>query len=227
MFKIKFESGISGDEQTETTKACGIVETMSAALVQGIGSPRFNSLCNYWFGSFDPAKIAANVRKMDVVIRSSDITVTFVSRQNKDLNVVYGGINVPPGTVDPTNKSSLNVGGMTVRVGKPVDTSLTSTYAFVFPAQGGGSTRTSHHVGSGMRLYLANVYFALPKGDEGRPHTIYHELTHKTLGTEDHMYDGHPCHKMSKTDPDKAGTNADNYAWFAITYSNLSKWYSM
>lgn len=223
MFKIKFDGGISAGERTETTTACGIVAAMSRALVQGIGTPRFDKYCRYWFGSFDRARIVDNVRRMDAVIQDPEMTVTFVCRQNKQLNAVYGGINVPPATVDPHNNNSLDVGGIKVASSNPIDTSLTPVYAFVFPAQRGGSARMSHHVGSGIRLYLANVYFALPPGDVGRAHTIYHELSHKTLGTEDHEYEGEPCRHLAATEPGKAGTNADNYAWFATTFHKLVK----
>jgi hypothetical protein len=223
MFKIRFDSGISAAEQKETTTACGIVEAMSRDLVRGIGSERYEKYCRRWFGSFDRNRIAANVRRMDAVIANPEITVTFVSRQDKNLNAIYGGINVPPATIDPANSSSLEVRGTRYGTAKPNDTSLTSVYAFVFPAQGGGSALMSHHVGSGIRLYLANVYFALPHGDAGRAHTIYHELTHKTLGTEDHMYEAQPCYDMATSQPHKAGTNADSYAFFATTYHKLVK----
>lgn len=223
MFKIRFDGGISADEQKETSTACGLVESMSRSLVGGIGTPRFEKYCRYWFSTFDRTRIAANVKRMDAVIRNPEITVTFVGRQNQQLNAVYGGIDVPPATVDPKNKQSLDIGGMRVGTGAPIDTSLTSVYAFVFPAQRGGSSLMSHHVGSGLRLYLANVYFALPPGDVGRAHTIYHELTHKTLGTDDHMYEAEPCRQMATVEPHKAGTNADSYAWFATTFAKLAK----
>lgn len=221
MFKIKFDGGFSDAEQTETTTACGTVAAMSAGIVTGIGSARFKKLCKIWFGNSEETVIAANLRKMDAVIQDANRTVTFVYREGEQLLAVYGGINVPPAIVEHGNHNNLQVGTTKFTTATPVDTSLSSVYAFVFPAQRGGTASTSHHVGSGMRLYLATAYTSLAPGHFNRPHTIYHELTHKTLGTEDHMYEGWPCRNLALNDAGKAATNADSYAWFAMTYAGL------
>lgn len=222
MFQIKFSNGFSADEQDETRAACAQVESMSKQLVQGIGTERFLRLAKRWFGSTPVNAVVERVKKMDAVIRDASRAVTFVYREGGVLNAVYGGIDVPPATVDPLDPTKLNVGGISVKSQKPIDTGLQPVFAFVFPAQGGGTASTSHHVGSGMRLYLATQYFALPTGDEGRAHTIYHELTHKTLGTEDYAYEDQPCTDLAQNEPNKAIRNADNWAWFAITYAKLS-----
>jgi hypothetical protein len=210
-------------EQTRVTNACHAVERMSGQLVRGIGNSLFNSLRAKFFGTYSLHKVADKIRKMDALIRNPAITVTFVNRKGKVLNAVYGGIDVPPATVDPKNPSSLNIGGITTTTGTPRDTSLNGVYAFVFPAQRGGSGHATHHVGSGMRLYLADEYFTLSATDPNRPLTIYHELTHKTIGTDDHKYGSAGCQKLATIAPEKAGNNADSYAWFATEFVGLTR----
>jgi hypothetical protein len=91
-------------------------------------------------------------------------------------------------------------------------------YAFPEDSRGdGGPTRA--HTGSGMRIYLGKEYFDSKNFFQNSPfgmdmaQTIYHELTHKVLGTNDHWYGAARCRREAKAQPLKARRNADSFAY--------------
>jgi Lysine-specific metallo-endopeptidase len=73
---------------------------------------------------------------------------------------------------------------------------------------------TSSHVGSGMRIYLTDLYF--DDKDKTRSATLYHELTHKVLACEDICYGDADCRALA-TSTRRALRNADSYAMFLLS----------
>lgn len=73
------------------------------------------------------------------------------------------------------------------------------------------------HFGSGMRImvvwktHVGNTYSYLAQ-------TMYHELSHKVGGTNDHNYDEQACLNFAKTAPAIAATNAENFNLFLREY---------
>jgi hypothetical protein len=95
-------------------------------------------------------------------------------------------------------------------------------YAFPVDSRGDGGPARAH-AGSGMRIYLGNAYFASQKFFTVSPfsmemvQTIYHEMTHKVLGTNDHFYGTSLCRREAKTQPLKVRQNADTFGYFATS----------
>jgi len=85
--------------------------------------------------------------------------------------------------------------------------------AWVHTLPGTGATRKpgEYHVGSGFHIILGKAF---------NPHDrvfsnmgmIYHELTHKILGTNDHCYGKQECKALKGTV--RAIKNADNFNYF-------------
>jgi hypothetical protein len=95
-------------------------------------------------------------------------------------------------------------------------------YAFPVDSRGDGGP-TQAHAGSGMRVYLGNAYFASQKFFTVSPfsmdmvQTIYHELTHKVLGTNDFYYGTSLCRREAKSQPQRVRQNADTFGYFATS----------
>jgi hypothetical protein len=79
------------------------------------------------------------------------------------------------------------------------------------------------HIGSGMRIYLGHGFFNPQKSFQTSPfsmdmaETIYHELTHKVLGANDHWYGISRSRREERQQPQKARPNADNYAYLVTS----------
>ncbi len=153
-----------------------------------------------WFGAANRVTLRENLKRMRLIIndvKQERRTITFVNRSGKKLRVEYKSLYNPvPST--------------------PVDVDKVC-YAYAFPVdrrnENLGLHDTLAHVGSGMRIYLSKNYFDLP--DVERSATMYHEMTHKVLATEDYRYDEEPCRNLTAT-PEKAIKNADNYTLFLM-----------
>lgn len=76
----------------------------------------------------------------------------------------------------------------------------------------------NHSAGSGYRIIMGKWFLADQDPIEGAAQTIYHELTHKVLHTTDHAYGKIKCRGFSATNQAKALTNADNWAFYAISF---------
>lgn len=153
-----------------------------------------------WFGAADRDVLARRLRAMHTVVNAPNRTITFVNRVGGVLRVKYKSLYEPK----------------LIKPGKaPED--LNGVLAYVFPTDrrdefGSGSTGgLLSHVGSGMRIYIGNEYFG--SNDAERASTIYHEVTHKVLATEDYSYDEADCLAFAAT-PAKAMRNAENYGFF-------------
>ena len=72
-----------------------------------------------------------------------------------------------------------------------------------------------HQAGSGYRVVCGKL-FITDRTPYFASTTIYHEMSHKVLNTVDHGYGEVLCKGYAQEGVDKAMTNADNYAYFAI-----------
>ena len=191
MFQRKFEKFNSGQE-TAIEAACVIVEQMASRTLMP------NKPLAIWFGAADRVALTSKLRKMSAVIADSNRTVTFVNRTGGSLGVAHTSIYEKK-LLPPDKKENLD--GV-VAYAHPVDR-----------RDEPGPKKTVSHVGSGMRIYLNDVFFTLE--ERLRAATIYHEMTHKVLATNDHAYDDADCQNLATSDPAKAIDNADNFALYA------------
>lgn len=153
-----------------------------------------------WFGAADRTVLLRRLRAMYNVVNAGERTITFVNRIGGVLKVKYNSLY---------NCELMDEGS-------PGE-DLNGVYAYAFPVDrrnefGSGSTGgLLSHVGSGMRIYICNEYFGA--NDAERASTIYHEVTHKVLATEDYSYDEDDCLAFA-AQPAKAMRNAENYGFF-------------
>jgi hypothetical protein len=197
MFQIKFDEGrgFPNDMRIATKLACVTLEGLSTIAA---GAPPAGLMVE-WFGSSSDPDLFQNLRMMNNVISDSKRTVTFVDARGIDLKVAYNpqDISASPSPAAPSGTPG-------------------QFYGFAFPVNMGSMHTTRFHVGSGMRIYLGDGYFYTGNQRE-RVQTIYHELSHKVLGTNDHMYEADPCRDLAKNRPDLAKRNADSYGFFATS----------
>ncbi|WP_157937740.1 M35 family metallo-endopeptidase [Oceaniglobus roseus] len=190
MFSRRFE-GFNANQQQVIETAC---QTMAAMSQRAIIAPRNMAL---WFGAGQNAIVTPKLRMMEAVIADTARTVTFVNRAGGQLGVQH---------TDIYTKTLLAPGNFQ---------DLTGVVAYAHPVDRRdepGPKRTISHVGSGMRIYLNDVFFQLDATE--RAVTVYHELTHKVLATNDHAYDPGPCQALAINNPGQATDNADNFALF-------------
>jgi hypothetical protein len=76
----------------------------------------------------------------------------------------------------------------------------------------------NHSGGTGYRIIMGKWFLADPDPIEGAAQTIYHELTHKVMKTVDHAYGKIKCRGFAAADQQKALTNADNWAFYAVSF---------
>lgn len=76
----------------------------------------------------------------------------------------------------------------------------------------------NHSAGSGYRVIMGQWFLGDPDPIEGAAQTIYHELNHKVLGTTDHAYGKIKSRGFAAADQQKALTNADNWAFYAVSF---------
>lgn len=208
--KLAFEK-FSQQEQTRITDDFKRLESM-VLRTTGSSLPLVK-----WFGAADRVRLWNNLAKMRAVIADDARKITFVNRRGGVLKVEYKSLLKP--VLLPVGHK----GNKLVETGPSGQKEGAIAYAFpvnrlndVSGATGQNDLDgldTSSHVGSGMRLYLTELYFS--QGDRERSATIYHELTHKVLACEDHCYESGPCQKLASS-PEKAIRNADNYAMFLL-----------
>jgi len=97
---------------------------------------------------------------------------------------------------------------------------MNGTCAWVHPTLPKPSQTTGpgplFHTGSGMRLYLGyQTVMTAPIVQDELIQTIYHELSHKVIGTNDHFYDR--SESKSLIADGRALKNADNYGFFLLS----------
>jgi hypothetical protein len=191
--KLRYEGFSPGTQEVLADAYTMMAAKIDATLQDGAAMTR-------WFGAGDRTKLFRYLRMMAAVVRDPNRTITFVNRIDGVLKVEYKSLY---------NPELLPVGHK--------GNDLQGTYAYAFPADRRsepgpmGASGLMSHVGSGMRIYIANAFFGAPP--EERAWTVYHELTHKVLATEDHSYNEAACRSFAAT-PDKAMNNAENYGFF-------------
>lgn len=206
---LKYEN-FSEAEQQMIAKDWAAMARMAASAL-GDSGPVARAM-RTWFGGADRVVLMNNLRKMLAVIQDANRTFTFVNRTGGVLKVSYNSLLhpqlLPP---DSPGNALVEIDGNGDKYG---------AVAYVFPANRMGDVRNattlddlndlplSSHVGSGMRLYLTELYLA--SSDATRAGTLYHELTHKVLACEDYAYDG-ACLGLSDA---RKLRNADNYRQF-------------
>jgi hypothetical protein len=200
MIQIKFE-GISTSKQALLVQGTTEAHRLAASFNPGT----HGALMIEWFGpgADTDGALVGNLRLMHKVLDDSMRTVTFVERSHGSLQVNYNpdNISAPPVLMPP---------------GSP-HAGLAGTFAYAFPTDARGQSETKQHVGSGMRIYIGPAFGTRNRHEDAQ--TVYHEMTHKVLGTNDHMYDADPCRDLALNFPAKARKNADNYAYFITSLS--------
>lgn len=153
-----------------------------------------------WFGAADRNLVLAKLRMMRNVIEDAGRRVTFVNRTGGKLGVTHSDIYTKH--LNPVGQELQLQGSGVIAYAFPVDRR--------YGEQGPKSTIS--HVGSGMRIYLNDAFFTLDPILQAA--TIYHEMTHKVLATNDHCYDPVSCRLLATRNPMQAVDNADNFAHY-------------
>jgi len=214
MFKIRFDpdsakrqfnqSGSSGspglfnqNTMNSIGNACKLLARISPSLAAP--GPLRNRLVAKWFKSDNNAKLFLYLVNLDNVIQDTNRTVTFVDGLRKRLTIGYTPDNIDkePRWLDrPASRSEMN-----------------GVSAWVFPLPGTGARRqpSEYHVGSGIRIIFGPAILNSLNGIYELAGIIYHELTHKIIGTNDFEYEEASCLRLSA---EKAYLNADNYNLF-------------
>jgi hypothetical protein len=76
----------------------------------------------------------------------------------------------------------------------------------------------NHKAGSGYRVIMGQWFLADPDPIEGAAQTIYHELSHKVLGTVDNAYGKIKSRGFAAAQQNLALTNADNWGYYAMSF---------
>ncbi|WP_197041861.1 M35 family metallo-endopeptidase [Sandarakinorhabdus oryzae] len=191
--KLRYEGFSPGTQEVLADAYTMMASKLGNTLQDGAAMTR-------WFGAADRTRLFRYLNMMAAVVRDPNRTLTFVNRIDAKLKVEYKSLYNPQ--LLPVGHDGLELDG---------------TYAYAFPTDRRseigpmGASGLMSHVGSGMRIYIANSFFGAPA--EERAWTVYHELTHKVLATEDHSYDPGTCLGFA-AQPAKAMNNAENYGLF-------------
>lgn len=181
------------------TEACTILARLSKLVIHS-GALR-NRLLRENFGTDSNTTLSRNLMLLNNVINNQSRTVTFVDGSNRRVRVKVDPQNLdnPQRLMDkPYSKAVMNRAG---------------AWVHTLPGTGAPRKPGEYHVGSGMRIVLGKAFVSFTNKYE-RAGVIYHELTHKVLGTNDHTYDINVCKKLAKTNTAKAMKNANNYYFF-------------
>jgi len=210
MFKFKLEGFGAGSAFVPAiATACQEVARLSGLAVE-FTRPRTRAAMEEWFGTADNGDVWANIWRLHKVITDGGRTVTFVNAVGKILRMDYNPNNIAA-TPTPSPPEVMTHAAMA------------GTAAWVYPTNTRDGTRQTitdgtplFHTGSGMRLYLGNATVSQARINLGELiQTIYHELSHKVIGTNDHIY-GYNESKGLIADG-RALKNADNYGYFLLS----------
>jgi hypothetical protein len=209
MFNIKLEGFPTGSTFHDAIRRACLEVKRRSELAQQISRPKTRRALEEWFGDADIPEVWANLARLDKVIRDSNRTVTFVNAVGKVIRVEYNPDNIAQPPVFSTKPPTLK--------------EMRGVYAWVYPTlpQTTGTGNGDHsgplfHTGSGMRLYLGyQIVTKAPIKDDELVQTIYHELSHKVIGTNDHEYGRNES--KSLIGDGRALKNADNYGYFLLS----------
>ncbi|RYG00321.1 MAG: hypothetical protein EON94_09710 [Caulobacteraceae bacterium] len=141
-----------------------------------------------WFGNPDPARVALVKQGIDKVL------MAFKQNRVTIVNRPEITLHYVDG-VDPFGDMHEGFKG-------------DSVYGYVY----------HHQAGSGYRVVMGKHFLHDADPIEGAAQTVYHELTHKVLHTKDHVYTKVKSRSLALQRPADALTNADNYAYYAISF---------
>jgi len=187
------------------TEACTTLARLSQMVINS--GPLRNRLLRENFGTDSNATLSQNLILLNNVINSPNRTVTFVDGSNRRVRVKVDPQNLdnPQSLMDtPYSQAVMDNAG---------------AWVHTLPGTGAPCKPGEYHVGSGMRVILGKAFPAFTNKYE-RAGCIYHELTHKVLGTNDHEYDETKCKNMALTNIAKAMKNANNYYYFIKEFGN-------
>lgn len=180
-------------------EACTILARLSKLVIRS--SKLRNRLLRENFGTDSNTTLTRNLTLLNNVINNPSRTVTFVDGSNRRVRV----------KVDPQNLDNPQR-----LMNKPYSKAvMDGAGAWVHTLPGTGAPRKpgEYHVGSGMRIILGKAFSSFTTKYQ-RAGVIYHELTHKVLGTNDHNYKIKECKALASKNTPKAMKNANNYYFF-------------
>ncbi len=178
-------------------KAAMAMRTVEMGLATGMGqdTPERKRYTR-WFGAADRTAISDMANKATLMdLAMRTRPITFVHRKHVTIHYIDG--DDPLG---PTEDQEIGPG----------------VYGYVWNA--------GNHTGSGMRIVCNSQFLGDPCPFEGAAATIYHELTHKVLGTSDKSLKGattygiRDCTALAKADPASARNVADCWSYYAISF---------
>jgi hypothetical protein len=179
--------------------ACKLLPRLSGLATQK--SPRRDSLLRQFFGTDNDPSLGRHLRLMHSVISSSAKRVIFVDGSKRRVRVRVNPYNLdaPQVLMDtPYPASKMKWAG---------------AWTHTLPGNGSPRKPGDYHVGSGYRIILGQA-FPFGSGKRILAGVVYHELTHKILGTNDYKYGERACWQLARTNSAKAIKNADNYNFF-------------
>lgn len=247
MFQIRFDAPqrqtFPGVQERSTRVAARRVALMARMSVSKL--PQVRLALIEWFGpgADTDAVLLQNIRSMHEVICDDERSVTFVDARTHSLQVEYTPDDIfqppklnngkPPkqemasvlqqirdrGAKPPSDTAAkmtrkTHLGGPR----QPVGSDAGDFFGYAFPIDNratGADTVT--HQGSGFRVYLGKDYFKTGVVDRERAQTIYHELTHKIIGTNDHFYEAGNCRAQAKKGNLQCRRNADSFGYFVTS----------
>jgi hypothetical protein len=218
--------GFTPVEQVQLKEAMRDALAFSALAVASAESGFANKrdLLKTWFGGNGPATVtavAAGVKKMHRFLSDSTRLVRFVDARGQS-EKIYSSQQVPaPGPAGSASHGAT----VTVRSAPTVIPMGAGDYAYVkCLSEKNASEPAAMHTGSGMRVYIGERGFHSSKSLKDRSMTVYHELTHKILGTIDYdangglVYGVPACKALAMSDPQQALKHADCWCYFAASF---------
>lgn len=218
--------GFSIVEQAQIRQAVQDAFEFSSLAYQSAGTGFLNrrALVAEWFGASGPATmkaVAAGVTKMHLALSDSSRLFRFVDARNQSEKLYGSATTAAPGPAGRPSHGAV----VTVKSAPTVVPMGAGDYAYVkCLADQNSDSKAVAHAGSGMRIYLGERGFHPSKGLKDRSMTVYHELTHKVLGTVDYnaarqlVYGVAGCRALARSDPAQALKHADCWCYFAASF---------
>ena len=174
-----------------------------------INTPKLRSrIIKEYFGTIHEAKVNNQLILLNNVINNSAKTVTFVDGSPRRVRVKVNphNLDAPQTIMDkPYSKKVM------ARAGAWVHT---------LPGTGAARKPGEYHVGSGYRIIFGKG-FSPADPIFYNMGVVYHELTHKVLGTNDHCYG--KANSLGLKGTPRAIKNADNFNWFLQKFATEYK----
>lgn len=218
--------GFTEPVRNQITEACTVLARLAALVIQP-GKLRDRLLREYFCTDTDPSLLAC-LAFMNNVVSDQTLTVTFVDGSKRHVSVKVNPHDLdeePVLMATPYDDAVMDTAGAWAHVlpgsGKPNQPQPRKP-GFGTDKGGSGYHEGDYHVGSGIRIILGR-HFGTRADDTladkyDKAGTIYHELTHKILGTNDHEYGDQGSKTLAQLSRDKAMKNADNYCCFLAAF---------